>query len=151
MFSDSCSDEEAFARRSMPGLKEDASKLLADWPEKPGTLPFSGQFSADRDNADFICIVGDVEMLLQTLLQTDPPPGTERVGAFIWRADGGGLRFDLHTASTKVEYHPSETVPASFVTTVRYCDKVGKVEHALERYVQLEPNWFLAWYSITDL
>ena len=144
MSSETCPDVEGTARQLLSGLKTDASILMANWPTAPGKLPFSGQYWVDKDDTDFVFIVGDS-------LRTDPPPPvTEWVFPWVWKVEGGGLRFDVDTVRTKVEYHPSERLPASFVTTVRYCGKEGKVKHIMERFVQLEPHWFLVWYSVID-
>jgi hypothetical protein len=145
MSSETCPDIEKAARRLLPGLKTDASMLMANWPTVPGTLPFSGQYWADKADPDSIFILGDS-------LRTDPPlPVTEWATSSVWKAESGGLRFDLETVGTKVEYHPAAGTPASFVTSVRYCGKEGKVEHVMKRYVRLEPHWFLAWYLVVDL
>jgi hypothetical protein len=145
MSSNTLKDAEETARRLMPGLKTDASILMANWPTVPGKLPFSGQYWVDNDCPDFILILGEC-------LRADPPlPVTEWVVPWVWKVERGGLRFDLDTVCAKVEYHPSEGTPASFVTPVRCCANEGKVEHVMEKFIQLEPNWFLVWYSLVDL
>lgn len=131
-------DEVAAARRSLSGYKQDAAILLANWPtEERGSLPFSGPYVADPKSADFIYSVGDIEA-------SDPMAW---IGSYIWKVANGGVRFDLDSVRTKVEYHPADQVPASFVTRVRG----GNVEQIMQRYVLLEPNWFFAWYSVREL
>lgn len=117
------------ARSLLPGLKADAAILTAaPWPTQPGSLPTCGHYWVD-DLVDFL------------------GPVAEPLGPFIWKA-GDGVRFDVETVGTKVEFHPDGITPASYVTDF---GKPGLVEHVLERYVLLEPNWYLAWYSVVDL
>lgn len=134
-----CTDQIETARRLLPGLKTDAAVLMEKWPTFPGTLPFSGQHGADAANPDFFIVHGD---LSSANLSKWP---------CIWKVEAGGFRFDIDDVCVKVEYHPTGNMPTSFVTTVHSSAGQGQVEHNLERFVQLEPNWYLAWYSVRDL
>lgn len=129
------------ARRVLPGLKSDAALLTQEWPTRPGRLPFSGQYSIETDDTGFFAVVGN----------TKSSDLGQWCGPFIWKVASGGVRFDIDTVGVKLEYHPAGSVPTSFITVVRYTGGKGRVEHLLERFVELEPNWFVAWYSVRDL
>jgi hypothetical protein len=126
------SEAEAIERRArdlLPGLKADAAILTAaPWPTKPGSLPTCGHYWVD-EQTDFL---GPLMLSL---------------GPWIWKA-GAGIRFDIDTVNIKVEFHPDQVSPASFITDF---GSPGSVKHVLERYLLLEPNWYLAWYSVVDL
>ncbi|REK06783.1 MAG: hypothetical protein DWQ37_22335 [Planctomycetota bacterium] len=136
------------ARQVLPVLKQDVADLADGWAGPEGTLQGCGKYQVD-EGWEFAWIDAVVDHLLN---------GGESplLGPAIWRLKDGGLAFDLETIETKVEFHP-QGEPTSFTT--HFLDKMveshimkgGPVRHVLQRYVCLEPNWFVAWYSVVDL
>jgi hypothetical protein len=111
-------------RRMLPGLKEDASILLAKWPTADGELPFSGKFLVHKDDPGILTR----SILIEPL---DIFPFDERV-TMIAKRDDGRLIIVVQPLVAWVEYHPDESNPNSLVVTG---DELN--------VVQLEPHWFL--------
>jgi hypothetical protein len=134
---------ESKARGRLPWLKMDATALMLDWPRKPGRLPFSGRFWAEQAGSAKVMVTDGLSEALDELFQTG---STERdLGSWIWRIDGGGVRFDLETTATKIEYHPLGRQPCSFLADSRVGNELrtseGDVEFGMERFVELETQW----------
>jgi hypothetical protein len=115
-------------RRMLPGLKQDASILLAKWPTTDGELPFSGKYVIDKDRPDLLV------SLWAFGPYADMFPFGETV-AWIVKLDHGRLMigvYPLVARIARVEYRPDETKPNPLVSP----DDTLSV-------VELEPHWFL--------
>jgi hypothetical protein len=123
--------------RSLPGLKEDAAILLAHWPTTDGVLPFFGEYAMGSIDKESTAVFhrGNSE-----------PGFCGDIILFIQEIEDGGIRLDLDVRrqSKTVEYRPDDSKPASFTRT---WDDGILVAHNFDKYIELEPHWFLVWYS----
>jgi hypothetical protein len=121
--------------RAVQGLKEDAAILLAKWPTADGTLPYSGDYVIAGNNPPTLFV-----------MSFDSFPMRETVGAFITRAGDGGIMFDYDPG--RVEYHPDANAPRTYTDGSQDRQKLLRMKHVLQDYIELEPNWFFATYVI---
>ena len=143
------------ARRMLPYLEEDASMLRVQWPQPP---PAAGPFGSPTTVAYlpfsgiFVVSSPDDPNFLSKSSGSYPCSFSKQTGPWIWRMDGGGLRFSTMDREISVEHHPHGGTPKSFNQTSGYWDARGNLiktdyEYVVVKYEELEPGWFLVWYS----
>jgi len=126
------------ARKALPGLKIDAELYLAEGPNMNEFL--SDSLKKRRNEKVFTSKWSDSPQLQSCVCMGGN-----------WKIEGGGVRFEIWSRgkNAKIEYRPDESKPDSFTLIPQDNRAVPSFNYYVEKYVELEPHWFLAWYSFT--
>ena len=79
----------------------------------------------------------------------------ETVGGWIFKAEDGALLFALNpqlkrTQFVMLEYRPDGSEPLPSMHRVGNKDQQLQRTEQIERYVPLEPHWYLVWYTFSE-
>lgn len=116
-------------QRMLPGLKQDANVLSAQWPTENGELPYLGRYHVFHPHVPHLYLEDWTPERRLTLLG----------GPFVYLVQDG-IRFDLDF-SRWVEYRPDRNGSPPL-------DASGEAELYLPyrmKSIKLERNWFLVW------